>query len=196
MQCANLKRTVWWICTHIYPSNDHNYSGEDIPSTLAVSLFSHSNLISLQKVKISDLYHCRLILPVFDFSMELYSMYYSVSQHYVSEICPRFYSNSSSCYIVMYSMILQLFKNSVYYWWSFGAVIFGLFPFGAVINRASMNIRVSLSRLFLPQGKENITFIELLLCARYGVKYLTYVIFIINNPVLGVFSSYFIDEEI
>lgn len=58
-----------------------------------------------------------------------------------------------------------------------------------------MNIRVSLSRLFLPQGKENITFIELL-CARYGVKYLTYVIFIINNPVLGVYSSYFIDEEI
>lgn len=43
--------------------------------------------------------------------MELYSMYYSVSQHYVSEVYPHFYSNNSSCYIVLYSMVINFLKS-------------------------------------------------------------------------------------
>lgn len=38
-------------------------------------------------------------------------MYYSVSQHYVSEVYPRFYSNNSSCYIVLYSMVINFLKS-------------------------------------------------------------------------------------
>lgn len=44
VQCTNLKCTVWWTFTYIYPSNDHNYAGKDIdsfqyPSSLLLSPF-------------------------------------------------------------------------------------------------------------------------------------------------------------
>ena len=95
-------------------------------------------------------------MPVSDLSMDLYSIYYSVSLNimlvrFILVFIVYVYSysllfiNSSSCCTVLYSMIIQLFKNSVDYQWSFGAVRFGLFPFGAVIYSASVNIRVPVS---------------------------------------------------